>query len=91
MTDEGIRYLCAGIVKQAIMDYIWVLNHEGKSIGGYSKVGLEKFFRSGEFQAICKMDSEYIISVCRKEKSRWQRKNGLNVGSGSFLRDRVRM
>ena len=91
MDDEKVRLLCAGIVKQAMTDYIWILNHEGRTIGGYSKEGLEKFFRSKEFHTICRLDGEYVMNLCRKEKTSWQKKRGLNVGSGSFLLDRGHM
>ena len=91
MTDKDVRTLCAGIVKQAITDYIWILNNEGKTKGGWSRVGLERYFRSPEFRAISDLDGEWLIRFCRKEKDSWQKRRGLNVGSASFLLDRGHM
>lgn len=88
MNDYGVNLLCAGIVKQAISDYINALNNDCMKSGGYSAEQLEKWFKSQEFQALCSLDGDYIIKYCRKEAGQWQKKRALNVGSGGFLWDK---
>ena len=71
MVDEGLKALCAGIVEQAIKDYLQLLGAPNRMVlDGWSREGLEDWFQSGTFTMISNLDGKEIIMLCRKENRR---------------------
>jgi hypothetical protein len=70
MGDEGLKALCAGIVEQAIKDYLLILKTPRMSVDGWSKEGLEDWFQSGTFTMISDLNGDEVIKLCRREAKR---------------------
>lgn len=71
MGDEGLKALCAGIVEQAIKDYLLLLKTPNRMVlDGCSREGLEDWFRSDTFKLISNLDGDEIIKLCRRESVR---------------------
>lgn len=75
--DEGIERLRAGIVKQAVQDYMFLLRHPRCSVDGRTKADMERWFRSKDFKLICDLDPEEILKRCKVMV--WQKKNCLKT------------
>ena len=71
MGDEGLRALCAGVVEQAIKDYLLILKTPNKlSVDGWSQEGLEDWFISDTFKLISDLNGDEVIKLCRREAKR---------------------
>lgn len=72
--DESYQLLCAGIVKQAVRDYVTVLTELFKRPTGkkrqqleLSKLEIEEFFRSDWYYTIADFDGEKLMEGARRK------------------------
>lgn len=74
MDRAAIDRLCAGIVRQAINDYMMCLKSKNGNASGFSRDGLETYFHSETYRMICSLDGDWVIKICKQKVNHGRRK-----------------